>query len=112
MTTTPTTSAALRAIETELERSADRILAQYAVDSCEKFIGREPGEGYHVGYAIRRGNDFILIRKLYSAHEGAAVPASNECWTLEIDNKVVGDGYASVEDALDAASIGGRSGQG
>ena len=112
MTTSQTTPADLRAVEIELERSAERILAEYAVDSCEKFIGREPGEGHHVGYAVRRGNDFILIRRLHAAAEGTISPALNERWTLEIDNKVVGDGYRTVEDALDAASIGGRSGQG
>ncbi|HZG78009.1 MAG TPA: DUF5634 family protein [Paenibacillus sp.] len=107
--TTQLSATTLPAIETELERSAVRILAEYAVDSCEKFIGKEPVDRLHVGYAIRRGNDFILIRKLYAASERGSVEALDERWTLEIDNKIVGGEYRTVEDALDAASIGGRS---
>ncbi len=109
MHTTQSIPTSLRGIEAELERSAANILAEFAVDACEKFIGKEADGRLHLGYAIRRGNDFILIRKLYAPTEGGAVEASDERWTLEIDNRVVGDEYRSVADAMDAASIGGRA---
>ncbi|TLS49549.1 hypothetical protein FE782_24465 [Paenibacillus antri] len=105
MTTTHNASTPLQAIEDELERSAARIMADFAVDSCVAFVGKEKEDRLHAGYSVRRGNDFILIRRLHAATAAGGYRPVEDRWTLEIDNRVAGEGYPDVEAALDAAGI-------
>jgi hypothetical protein len=109
MTTTHNASTPLQTIEDELERFAARIMADYAVDSCVAFIGKEKEDRLHAGFSVRRGNDFILIRRLHTATAAGGYQPVEDRWTLEIDNRVAGDGYLDVDAALDAAGIFARS---
>jgi len=101
----PGSPAPLQTIESEIERHAKHILTEYLVDSCVKVVAEQAEGRMQIGYGIRRGNDFIVIRKPYRAVDETHYEATEERWTLEMDNKIIGDGFFEMEAALDAAGI-------
>jgi hypothetical protein len=105
MTKAPSPPIPLHVIEGDVERFAEHILTEYLVDSCVKIVAEEAEGRLQIGYGIRRGNDFIVIRMPYTANDEAKYAASDKRWTLEMDNKIIGEDYLELGDALDAAGI-------